>query len=303
MKNFTSNVTNTWGDQGKEWLKQLPVCIDILSKQYGLTHIKPVSHLSYNYVAFAIQHKNKSVVLKISCDKRVIEDEYKALCHFNGIGSINVLESNSSLHALLLEQAIPGNLLKNKYSRKIEDSILHYAGVVKHLASCPLTNSHFIPVSDWCKAIDQMNDPRIEKHLIEKAQELKIFLLSSVEEEYVCHGDLHGENIVSHYDTWLSIDPKGIIGEMAFEAAAFDLISKNDLLDLNSLQEKIIARVSALAHALDIDFNRLLGWFFLRALISAQWFIEDHGSPDAMLQRASLIYPLITKYCHKENIT
>ncbi len=302
MKNLINNVTNTWGDQGKEWLKQLPACIDILSKQYGLAHIKPVSHSSYNYVAFAVQHKNKPVVLKISCDQRLIEDEYKALCHFNGIGSINVLEFNSSLHALLLEQAIPGDLLKNTYSSKMEDSILHYAGVVKHLASCPLTSSYFIHVSHWCKAIDQMKDPRIEKHLIDKAQELKIFLLSSVEEEYVCHGDLHGDNIVSHGDTWLSIDPKGIIGEMAFEAAAFDVISKNDWLYPDTLQDKIIARVNALAHALDIDFNRLIGWFFLRTMISAQWFIEDHGSPDAMLQQASIIYPLITKHFHKDHI-
>ena len=185
----------------------------------------------------------------------------------------------------------------------VKFAAFHNAGVVKHMASCPLTNSHFIHVSDWCKAIDQMNDPRIEKHLIDKAQELKTFLLSSADHEYVCHGDLHGENIVSHHDTWLSIDPKGVIGEMAFEAAAFDLISKNDLLDLNSLQEKIIARVSALAHALEIDKNRLIAWIFLRMMISAQWFIEDHGNPDGMLQRASIIYPLITKRYHKDHVS
>lgn len=28
-------------------------------------------------------------------------------------------------------------------------------------------------------------------------------------------------------NTWLAIDPKGVIGEMAFEAAAFDLPNNN----------------------------------------------------------------------------
>ncbi len=111
--------------------------------------------------------------------------------------------------------------------------------------------------------------------------------------DYLCHGDLHLENIIQQGSNWVVIDPKGIIGEMAFEAAAFDLISQEEMRDLSALPAKIVHRVQLLSHALDIDYNRLLYWTFLRVIISAQWFIEDNGDPSQMLILANCIYPLI----------
>ena len=45
----------------------------------------------------------------------------------------------------------------------------------------------------------------------------------------VLHGDLHHYNILSaEREPWLAIDPKGIVGEPEYEAAAF---LRNNLLD------------------------------------------------------------------------
>lgn len=298
METLIKNVTNTWGDKGKAWLNQLPSLIEFLSTHWSLTDIKPVTNLSYNYVAKATQNNNTPVVLKISCDEQLIADEYKALQHFDGHDSIKVLDINTYHNALLLEQAIPGHLLKEHHPIKIEDTIAIYANVVKELSSRPLTKKDYTHVSHWCKAIDRIKDQRIEKRTIQKAKELKVFLLSSANNEYLCHGDLHLENIISQGKKWLSIDPKGIIGEMAFEAAAFDLIDKSEWFDPDTIQDKVIARVDYLANALKIDKNRLLAWIFLRVIISAQWFIEDNGNPNEMLNLASTIYPLIAEQYH-----
>lgn len=117
--------------------------------------------------------------------------------------------------------------------------------------------------------------------------------MNSAKNEYLCHSDLHLENIIQYGDKWLSIDPKGIIGEMAFEAAAFDLIDKSEWSQLETIKDKVINRVNLLASALDIDKDRLLAWIFLRVIISAQWFIEDNGNPDEMLTLASTVFPLV----------
>ncbi len=103
-------------------------------------------------------------------------------------------------------------------------------------------------MSTWCKAIDRISDPRIASRLIDKAHALKLMLLSTVKKEYLCHADLHLENIIQQGDSWVVIDPKGIIGEMVFEAAAFDLLNTED----------IITHVTLLADALQLEFNRLL---------------------------------------------
>jgi streptomycin 6-kinase len=122
-------------------------------------------------------------------------------------------------------------------------------------------------------------------------------LLSTAQQEYLCHGDLHLENILQHGSHWLAIDPKGIIGEMAFEAAAFDCLSPDELKDSQQVTSKIIDRVEKLAITLRIDFNRLLAWIFLRTIISAQWFIEDKGEPneslDERLTLAKHVYPIL----------
>ena len=86
--------------------------------------------------------------------------------------------------------------------------------------------------------------------------------------------------------------------EVAFEAAAFDLIDKTKWSQSDNLQDRIITPINLLANALNINKNRLLFWIFLRIIISAQWFIEDNGNPDEMLNLASTIYPLIVKQYH-----
>lgn len=295
METLEKNVINIWGEKGKTWLKNLPAIIAELSAHWCLNKVISIDNMSYNYVALAIQNNDHPVVLKISCDKQLIENEYRALKHFDGIGSIRLIEVNTKLNALLLEQAVPGYLLKKYHPKNIEETIKIYSGVIKVLASRPTPFEKYTHVHKWCLAIDRIYDKRINIMYIQKAKELRDFLLYSAEKEYLCHGDLHLENIVQQQNIWLSIDPKGIVGEMAFEAAAFDLIDKKEWTEPRAIQNKIVNRVSLLANTLNIDKERLLAWFFLRSIISAQWFVEDNGDPDEMMNLVSNLYPLFKK--------
>jgi streptomycin 6-kinase len=301
MKTLEKNAINVWGERGRLWINQLPEIIAQLSQHWDLYDIKPVDNMSYNYVAKAIQKINKPVVLKISCDQQLIEDEYNALKHFKGQGSIKVLNIHHDWHALLLEQAIPGDILKEHYSENISGTIKIYTDVVKALASqVRPSGCQYTPVKKWCEAIDRIHDTRIEPSLLIKAKVLRDFLLSSIEKEYLCHGDLHLENIIHHENQWLSIDPKGVIGEIAFEAAAFDLIDDSEWSEHQLIQDKILHRTHLIASLLHINHDRLLAWMYLRVIISAQWFIEDQGNPDKMLKLASVFYPLLTSQYEHE---
>lgn len=302
MSNLEKNVTNVWGNKGREWLKNLPNLIAELSAHWKLSDVTPVENMSYNYVATAKRHRNTPVVLKFSCDKALIEDEYRALKHFNGVGSIRVIDRYANHNAILLEQAIPGYLLKENHPSNIEDTIKIYASVVKELASIPKLDAEYTHAEKWCQAIDRIHDQRIKPQHIDKTKELRSYLLSSSDKEYLCHGDLHLENIIHHNKKWLSIDPKGILGEMAFEAAAFDLLDKSEWAESESIPHKINQRISLLANNLDIPEDRLLAWIFLRVIISVQWFIEDNGDPDETLKLADVFYPMLKKRYHKKNV-
>ena len=293
MKTLEKNIKNMLGEDGKKWLDSLPNLVEKLSHYWSLTHIKPVKNMNWNFVALAIQKNTDLVVLKISFDKQLIQNEYKTLKHFNGHGAIKVLDINKDDHALLLEQAVPGRLLKEFYPSQINETLHIYGQLVKVLSKTKLAHKSYTHVSQWCKAIDGITDQRIDTRYVIKAKELKSALLNSAQYEYLCHGDLHLENILQQGSHWLAIDPKGIIGEMAFEAAAFDLISQEEMQDTSTITTKIIDRVTTLSTVLGLDFHRLLSWIFLRMIISAQWFVEDHGDTGDMLNRAAYIYPLL----------
>ncbi|MCF6767605.1 aminoglycoside phosphotransferase family protein [Thiotrichales bacterium 19S11-10] len=286
MKTLTKNIIGIWGDRGQQWLDSLPEIVDFLSKKWNLTEIKPVDNLSYNYVALAMQHINLPVVLKVSCDYKSILNEYRALKQFNGDGSVQVIDFDEQKYALLLEQCQPGSLLKDQLEINIDQTINHYIDVIRKLASKTTNLESFPHVSQWCQAVDRIIDPNIDKLLINKAKNINNYLLATAKDERLCHGDLHLENIIQHQGDYLAIDPKGVIAEIAFEAAYFDFSSYNDV-------NVILEIINKLSTALGLEKTRLLQWLYLKLIISIQWFIEDGGDYSKDLSFIKLIYPLL----------
>lgn len=174
MKKLQKNVINTWQDQGEKWLKQLPITIEKLAKHWSLQHLQPVTNMSYNYVALAMQ-QHTPVVLKISCDPQLILDEYQALKHFNGQGAINIIDFDKKHNALLLTQALPGETLAVERSKNITECITIYCEVIQKLAQSSLPTISYSHVEKWCRAIDRITDSRIEKNISPKPNHCEIF--------------------------------------------------------------------------------------------------------------------------------
>lgn len=292
MNTLEKNITQLHKEKGSQWLANLPNIINHLAEKWSLTEINPVSNMSWHYVALAKQHNQKNVVLKIGCDEKVSQDEYRILEYFNGQGAIALLDYDADHLALLLERAAPGDLLISIHN-DIENTIRIYADTINTLLHRSEIPAGFTHVSHWCKAIDGINDVRINKEFVDLALHLRSFLLNPIYDERVCHGDLHCENVIHHQDQWIVIDPKGIIGEVAFEAAAFDLLSNDELKNTGDIAELILFRTKLLSDVLHIEQTRLLYWIFLRTVISAQWFVEDGGDPSKMLLIAKHLYHLI----------
>ncbi|MEW6086663.1 MAG: hypothetical protein AB1607_18930 [Chloroflexota bacterium] len=50
---FSSTISNPFGEDGEQFLANLPALIAEASARWGLTNIQPVPNLSYNFVAYA----------------------------------------------------------------------------------------------------------------------------------------------------------------------------------------------------------------------------------------------------------
>ncbi|HEX4046088.1 MAG TPA: aminoglycoside phosphotransferase family protein [Gammaproteobacteria bacterium] len=277
MNKLIENVTNIFGEQGSEWINNLPNTVEALAKHWQLRQILPVDNMTYNYVAKAITSTNKPVVLKISCDKKSSGEEMQALMYFDGNASVRLLDHNEKYHAMLLDQAIPGTTLKSFYPAQIEYVMDCYAATMNKLHSKRLPSQHhYRHISDWLKAIDRLTANHFPAGMFDHAIQIKNKLLSTMQQELFLHGDLHHDNLIKNNDEWLTIDPKGIIGDAEFEIAAFDFIHPSEFHLQTGIKNLFAKRIDILAEKSKLNAARIKDWVFVRLILSAAWSIEDN---------------------------
>jgi streptomycin 6-kinase len=87
------------------------------------------------------------------------------------------------------------------------------------------------------------------------------------------HGDLHHDNILQNGKDWLVIDSKGVIGESAYEEAAFIRNPMPELLTHDNTPNIIPNRITRRAGLLELPSQRIFDWYFVQAVLSWVWAI------------------------------
>lgn len=99
-------------------------------------------------------------------------------------------------------------------------------------------------------------------------------LLANPAELRPLHGDLHHENIMFGPRGWLAIDPKGVLGDPAFDAANlfYNPLGHDDL---RRNPARIAHMASVFAKAVGQDEAAILDHAFAYGCLSAAWHAED----------------------------
>jgi streptomycin 6-kinase len=111
-------------------------------------------------------------------------------------------------------------------------------------------------------------------------------------EQVVLHGDLHHFNVLRSGEGWLAIDPKGVVGERAYEPGALLRNPWPGLLDVPDPTEVLRRRSAQLAEALDLDLERVRAWAYVQAVLAAEWCVQDGWDPTFFRAVAELLEPL-----------
>lgn len=122
-------------------------------------------------------------------------------------------------------------------------------------------------------------DWRILECYIVKARILRDKLLSKSYKEHLLHGDLHCDNILLDENSWVAIDPKGVIGPAIFEVFAF-------IIDVEKDAEFVL-------QFFGYNLQEVREWYFIRAVLSICWNLEDNLDPTKFIRMADRIYPLV----------
>ena len=136
--------------------------------------------------------------------------------------------------------------------------------------------------AEWGAAFDRYlasDDRAIPLELVDRARRVYLALCDSQSDVRLLHGDLHHDNILLDTNRgWVAIDPKGVIGELEYEAGAA-LRNPHTAPGLFTDPAIIERRVACFTQALHLDPARVLGWAFSQAVLAAIWTIEDGLGP------------------------
>ncbi len=297
---FYRNIVSLHRQDGQRWLKLLPDQIAHFEQLWGIDVGKPYSNLSYNFIAAANTTDGIPAVLKLGFPNKELCSEIEALKIYSGRGSVDLLAAEAEQGALLLECLKPGQTLK---SAAVDDDQATYiaAEVMQSLWRDPPNEETFPTVAVWgqgfcrLRRVFEGSSGPFPEFLVAKAEGIFAEYLASSNPGVLLHGDLHHENILfDERRGWLAIDPKGVIGEPAYEVGALLRNVKSDLLEERSLQSICERRIAILAEKLGFSRTRILGWGLAQAVLSAWWSYEDHGtSGDEWLSIAQSLYDLM----------
>ncbi|MBI5839889.1 MAG: phosphotransferase [Chloroflexi bacterium] len=278
---FITNIQNSFGEEGKSFLVDLPRLIEIASNQWGLTDVSPVSNLSCNFVAFA-KCREGDVVLKIGVPNRELRSEILALRFFNGEGAVRLLEFDAEHSMFLLERLRPGEMLTT-----IEDDerATHIAAdVMLRLWREVPDNLPFIKLTEWFDGLKKLRPafnggtgPFPEK-LVERVDETLPRLYAESSPPCLIHGDFHHFNVLSSERGWIAIDPKGVIGHPEYEVGPLLINPWGSFLNGTNPKVQTERRISILSERLGFPRQRLLEWGLCHAVLSAWWDMQPDGT-------------------------
>jgi len=269
-----------------------------LREQLRLWHVTPDR---------TIETKGSIVVLGRRAEQRVAvkvvpngHDEWfsgRVLKAFGGNGVVRLLDQADG--AFLLEQLRPGHSLASVGGHLGDEETTRILNdVILNMRPGPVPDGA-PSVESWGASFGRYTSrggDLISPALIEEAHQRYSELSRSQSATRLLHGDLHHHNVLLDSERgWLAIDPKGVVGELAYElgAALRNPCERPELFTEPSTIEK---RVDWFAKALLLDADRVLGWAFAQAVLAALWELEDDGVLNAgvgWIALANAIRPML----------
>ncbi len=293
---FITTIQKAFKEDGEKFLAVLPALIEDASQRWGLTNVRPVQNLSYNFVAFAKRGK-EDVMLKIGVPNPELNSEMAALKLFNGDGACQLLACDEERGFLLLERLNPGTVLaditdddeRTNIAVDVMQKIWRPAEILESGSKLPDVKQQAVPLQSFIKLTDWFGELKnirphfnggtgpFPKKLLERVESVLPELLAD-ENVKLIHGDFHHFNILLSGRGWLAIDPKGVIGPAGYEIGPLMINPWGSLSDGVSFKAQTKRRMSILSERLGWERETILNWATAHAVLSTWWDTQPDGT-------------------------
>ena len=283
------NILGLHREKGERWLRSLPDLIAEISEKWSLTVENFFPNLSYNYVAPCICADETRAVLKIGVPENdsIVKSEANYLKLLDGNGTVKLLRIDEEYCALLLERLIPGESLKRICQIDDDRATRIAARLLRRIRREVPVAMKFPALESWAKGLQKAEPVKFAPNEVKKARKYFAELNGASKRHTLLHGDFHHRNILSaQRESFVSIDPKGIVGDIGYDISVF-LNNPRGWLSTHPNRQVILKRrIEIFAEAFAIEPRDLRKWAYAEAVLSAWWTFED-GGKDAEKQLAN----------------
>ncbi|WP_217197368.1 aminoglycoside phosphotransferase family protein [Streptomyces buecherae] len=263
------------GAAGAAWVEQLPALTDQLLDRWGCEPDGDVGHGAVGIVVPVVRRRDAApAVVKVSFPHPGNVHEPDAFAVWGGRGAVLLHERDDEHFAMLLERARPETLAGVADG----DEVAATAGQLSRRLAVPAPVG--LPrlrdrVAEWGPELraDAAELPHGMSPRVLDAAAATIRELGPDQPGTLVHGDLHARNILrADREPWLAIDPKGYVGDPAYDSGALLTSCAVPLVESGGDLDRGLRRaVEVFAEAAGLDRVRVLRWAQLHAVRAAFW--------------------------------
>jgi len=266
----------------RAWLSRLPDAVAQLTHRWSLKVAAPFDgeEVSCAWVAPAVRADGTEAVLKLGMPHMEGQHEMQGLRFWDGDPTVQLLESDDDLDAMLLERCQPGTVLRTLPETE-QDGVI--ALCLRRLWRSPPMAHPFRHLSELTQhwSVETLADSAKwpDAGLVREGLRLFKQLSADASRDVLLATDLHAGNVLrAEREPWLVIDPKPFVGDPAYDATQH--LFNCDV----RLRADPGGTIRRFADLLGVEEERVRLWTFARA--AAEPRDEWHGDAAMALARA-----------------
>ncbi|WP_433894358.1 aminoglycoside phosphotransferase family protein [Streptomyces sp. CA-111067] len=270
---FARGTVGREGEPGAAWVAALPGLLEELLEGWGCVPDGAVMHGGVGVIVPVRRRAGATAALKVSFPHPGNVHEPDAFAAWDGRGAVSLHERDDQRFAMLLERARPTTLATVEDG----DEVVAVAGRISLRLAVPAPAG--LPrlrdqAGDWERELrtDSVELPHTMPARVVDAAVAAVRELGREQPETLVHGDLHPGNILrADREPWLAVDPKGYVGDPAYDGGTLLKARALTLLEADDPRRAAYRVLDVFAETAELDRERVQGWACFHAVRAAFW--------------------------------